>query len=242
MIVWWVWYCNCSPSTDTLMHGGAFLKAFKAMAVVAVVLFASSLVRADDTRINNNGGGSPGDPQCGLDVPTAESNGFFQYNCNATAATGTIRSFSFEVLDANTESVVDGMVTRGTGLTCVSNLTEIGWTGPSGPVHNPGGVDVCTFAAPPTENFLASFLASFNDQDCDLDDFVFGIPVNCGIHNNNNNEINGTPTSFSPFVGGAPVGFGVNGSLPSLLPEPSSMSLVLIGLAGLPLVRRKFAR
>ena len=34
-----------------------------------------------------------------------------QYNCNATAATGTIRSFSFEVLDANTESVVDGMVT-----------------------------------------------------------------------------------------------------------------------------------
>jgi len=210
------------------MHGGAFLKAFKVMAVVAVVLFASSIVRADDTRINNNGGGSPGDPQCGLDVPTAESNGFFQYNCNATAATGTIRSFSFEVLDANT---------IGGGLTCVSNLTGIGWTGPSGPVHNPGGVDVCTFTAPTTENFLPSF----NDHDCDLDDFVFGIPVNCGIHNNNE-IINGTPTPFSPFVGGAPVGFGVNGSLPSLLPEPSSMSLILIGLAGLPLVRRRFAR
>ena len=206
------------------------MKAFKAMAVVAVVLFASSIVRADDTQVHNNGGGSPGDPQCGLDVPTAESNGFFQYNCNATAATGTITSFSFEVLDANT---------IGGGLTCLSNLTEIGWTGPSGPVHNPGGVDVCTFTRPtPTEGFLASF--SDGEDDCDLDDFVFGIPVNCGIHNNN--EINGTPTSFSPFVGGAPVGFGVNGSLPSLLPEPSSMSLVLIGLAGLPLVRRKFAR
>jgi hypothetical protein len=189
------------------MHGGAFLKAFKAMAVVAVLLFASSIVRADDTRIHNNGGGSPGDPQCGLDVPTAQSDGFYQYNCNATAATGTITTFSFEVLDANTESVVDGIVTVGTGLTCVSNLTAIGWTGPSGPVHNPGGVDVCTFTRPPTPT--ESFLASFNDGDCDLDDFVFGIPVNCGIHNNN--EINGTPTSFSPFVGGAPTGFAVNG-------------------------------
>jgi hypothetical protein len=225
------------------MHGGAFLKAFKAMAVVAVVLFASSIVRADDTRINNNGGGSPGDPQCGLDVPTAQGDGFYQYNCNATAATGTITTFSFEVLDANT---------TGGGLTCLSNLTGIGWTGPSGSVHNPGGVDVCTFTAPTsvstaTIKFLKSIGDPYtgpltgtgkSDGDCDLDDFVLGIVVNCGVHNNN-----GNPTSFSPFVGGAPTGFAVNGgSLPSLLPEPSSMSLVLIGIAGLPLVRRKFSR
>jgi hypothetical protein len=219
------------------MHGGAFLKVFKAMAIVAVVLFGSSIVRADDTRINNNGGGSPGDPQCGTAVPDAGSNGFYQYNCNATATTGTITTFSFEVADSNT---------IGGGLTCVSNLTEIGWAGPSGPVHNPGGVDVCTFTAPTsvstaTINFLKSIGDAYtgkSDGDCDLDDFVLGIVVNCGVHNNN-----GTPTSFSPFVGGAPTGFAVNGgSLPSLLPEPSSISLLLIGMAGLPLFRRKFAR
>lgn len=232
------------------MHGGAFLKAFKAMAIVAVVLFASSIVRADDTRINNNGGGSPGDPQCGLDVPAAGNNQFYQYNCNATAATGIIKSFSFEVFDVNT-----GLLPSDRGLTCSSNLTEIGWTGPSGTVHNPGGVDVCTFTAPTSvsketldllkkmhDPYTGSLTGTGkSDGDCDLDDFVLGIVVNCGVHNNN-----GTPNLFSPFVDGVggvvPVGFGVNGELPSLVPEPSSMSLVLIGLAGLPLVRRKFAR
>ena len=212
------------------MHGGALLKAFKAMAVVAVVLFASSIVRADDTRINNNGGGSPGDPQCGLDVPMTVSNAIYRYNCNATAATGTITNFSFGVPDA---------FTIGGGLTCQSNLTEIGWTGPSGPVHNPGGEDVCTFTAPTSVSTATiNFLKSINDPytgkpdgDCDLDDFVLGIVVNCGVHNNNL-----TPTGFSPFLGGGTVSFVVNA------PEPSSISLVLIGLAGLPLVRRRFAR
>jgi hypothetical protein len=209
------------------MHGGAFLKAFKAMAVVAVVLFASSIVRADDTRINNNGGGSPGDPQCGLDVPLTST--VYVYNCNATAATGTITNFSFEVPNA---------FTIGPGLTCLSNLTEIGWT-ESGVGNNPGGEDVCTFTAPAsvsatTINFLESIHDPYtgkSDGDCDLDDFVLGIVVGCGVHNNN-----GSGTTLSPFKAGGTVTFVVNA------PEPSSMSLVLIGLAGLPLVRRKFAR
>lgn len=218
------------------MHGGAFLKAFKAATLVTLMLFASCIVRADDTTIHNNGGGSPGDPQCGLDVPMTVSNALYVYNCNATAATGTITNFSFEVPDA---------FTIGGGLTCLSNLTQIGWTGPSGPVHNPGGEDVCTFTAPTsvstaTINFLKGIGDPYtgpltgtgkSDGDCDLDDFVLGIVVNCGVHNNN-----GTTTSFSPFVGGAQPLFVVNA------PEPSSMSLILIGLAGLPLVRRKFAR
>jgi hypothetical protein len=216
------------------MHGGAFLKAFKAITAATVLLLASCIVRADDTMVHNNGGGSPGDPQCGLDVPKTTS-GFYQYNCNATAATGTITNFSFEVPDA---------FTIGGGLTCLSNLTEIGWT-ESGVGSNPGGEDVCTFTAPTsvstaTINFLKSIGDPYtgpltgigkSDGDCDLDDFVLGIVVNCGVHNNN-----GTLTSFSPFVGGGTVTFVVNA------PEPSSMSLVLIGLAGLPLVRRKFAR
>jgi hypothetical protein len=218
------------------MHGGAFLTAFKAMTVATVLLFASCIVRADDTLVHNNGGGSPGDPQCGS-TTIAVGDAAFQYNCNATTATGTITTFSFEVADSNT---------IGGGLTCDSNLTEIGWTGPSGPVHNPGGIDVCTFTAPTTVstetlNFLKSIgdpYKGHSDGDCDPDDFVLGIVVNCGIHNNN-----GTPTSFSPFEPGSTAGFAVNGeSLPSLLPEPSSISLLLLGLGGLPLVRRKFAR
>lgn len=214
------------------------MKLFKMLSVVALIVLGASIARADDTHLFNNGGGSPGDPACGSDIVFALGNGFLQFNCNATLQTGPITTFSFEVADGNTV---------GGGLTCQSNLTNIGWTGPEGQVHNPGGVDVCTFTAPTsvsdeTKDFLKKLKDPFtgkNDGDCDLDDFVLGIPVNCGIHTNN--FLDGKSGAFSPFVGGAETGLGVNGALPSL-PEPGTLALLLVGLTGLPFVRRKLAR
>jgi hypothetical protein len=207
---------------------------FKMLSVTALVLFAASIARADDTRVNMNGGPG-GSPPCGSNSASADPNtGALTTDCNVTNATGTVTTFSFEVADANT---------IGGGLTCNSNLTNIGWTGTL-TSHISGGVDICTLTAPEsvsdaTDDFLEELGDPHhvrNDHDCDLDDFVLGIPVGCDI------KINNTVGGLSPFVGGAPVGFSSNGdSLPSL-PEPGTLGLVLVGLTGLPLIRRKLAR
>jgi len=222
------------------------LKFFRMLLVVAVVLFAASIVRADDTKVNM-GGGPGGSPACGSNTASADGSGALTADCNVTNATGPITTFSFEVLDANT---LNGGQING-GLTCASQLASVdGWTGTLA-AHNVGGVDICTLTAPTTVSLqtywnllltgdpylggptLSTFL---NDGDCDLDDFVLGIPVGCDI------KIDSVTGSAGLFTPGAPVGFASNNNpLPSL-PEPGTLALLLIGLTGLPLIRRKFAR
>jgi hypothetical protein len=122
-------------------------------------------------------------------------------------------------------------------LTCTSNLTTIGWI----ETASSGAVDFCTFTAP-SETTLA-FIAiakdsgnGINDGDCDLDDFLVGIPHGC--------DFTAKTVTGSFFTPGAPVGLSVNGALiPILAPEPSSALLLLGGLGvGLPFLRRKLAR
>jgi hypothetical protein len=224
------------------MRGGAPVKFVRILSVAAVAVLAASIVRADDTRTNQNGGGSPGDPSCGSIIYVVASDGSLTGACNATATTGTIESFTFEVADSNT---------IGGGLTCASNLTHVGWT-ETGSFHNPGGIDVCTFTAPTSvssavKDYLQDIHDPYNphhanDGDCDLDEFVLGIPINCGIHTNNLLSDPG----ISPFKPGAETGLAVQGtngsfSLPSL-PEPSAFSLLLVGLSVIPFARRKFAK
>lgn len=217
------------------------MKFVRMLSVVAVVLFAASIVRADDTKVNM-GGGPGGSPACGSNTAAADGSGALTADCLVTNATGAVTTFSFEVLDANT---------IGGGLTCASQLSSVdGWTGTLSS-HNPGGLDVCTLTAPTTVRLLTYLnllltgdpylggptLSTFlNDGDCDLDDFVLGIPVGCDI------KIDSVTGSAGLFTPGAPVGFASNNNpLPSL-PEPGTLALLLIGLTGLPLVRRKFAR
>lgn len=217
------------------------MRIVRMLSVVAVVLFAASIVRADDTQVNM-GGGPGGSPPCGSNLAAADGSGALTADCLVTNATGAVTTFSFEVLDANT---------IGGGLTCVSNLASVdGWTGTLA-AHNVGGIDICTLTAPTTVSLqtywnllltgdpylggptLSTFL---NDGDCDLDDFVLGIPVGCDI------KIDSVTGSAGLFTPGAPVGFASNNNpLPSL-PEPGTLALLLIGLTGLPLIRRKFAR
>ncbi|MGA8220864.1 MAG: hypothetical protein WB780_04360, partial [Candidatus Acidiferrales bacterium] len=166
-------------------------------------------------------------------------------DCHVTTATGPVTTYSFEVADSNT---------TGGGLTCVSNLVTMdGWSGPSAPIHNVNGTDTCTFTAPTTvtwETYLNLLLTGdpylggptistfLNDGDCDLDDFVLGIPVGCDVIFSNPSTA-GNPNLF---VADALVGISSDGDTPPSLPEPGTLGLLLMGMASFPFVRRKFAR
>jgi hypothetical protein len=215
------------------------VRLLKLLAVGVLVLGTVGLVRADDTRVNMNGGPG-GSPPCGSNSANADNAGLLNTDCLVTTA--PVTTFSFEVADANT---------IGGGLTCNSKLTQFdGWTGTLS-AHNVGGTDICTVTAPTTVSLLTYMKLLLtgdpyiggptidhfrNDGECDLDDFVLGIPKGCDI------KIDNTVGGNSPFVAGAPVGLGVNGnSLPNL-PEPGTLIMLLAGVSSLPLLRRKAAR
>ena len=226
------------PTERGKLHGGAHLRAFKLIFAAAVLILASSVVRADgigDPRVNM-GGGPGGSPTCGSNTGTTGSAGLLAVDCIVVAAsaggTGTVTKFAFEVADINTFSA---------GITC-SSKNLIGWSFTS--LNVSGGIDTCTATAPTTVSattiaILKAMHDPFtgkNDGDCDADDFVLGIPVGCDI------KITSL-TGQDLFKVNAPVGFASNGdSLPSLLPEPGTVSLLMLGLTGLPFLRRKVAR
>jgi hypothetical protein len=192
------------------------LRAIKAAIVVAMILAVSGLAHADgiDARVNVNGGG-PGSPPCGSMQFSADANGDFTVDCTATANT---QSISFAALDSQTNG----------GLSCLSQLTTIGWTESTSKAN---GVDVCTFTAPSnSDDSFESFSASDeDDNDCDLDDFNFGIPKGCDVK----------LTTSLPFVPGAVGDLAVNGASLLPFPEPASLGLLATGLTTLFLGRRR---
>ncbi len=213
------------------------MKAFRLIAVAAVMILASSVVRADglDGRVNVNGGG-PGSPSCGSTQFFADQNGAFNVDCTTTVNTPVI---TFAALDSQTNG----------GLSCASDLTSI--FGPkTGPLQqfnwtettaSANGVDSCTFTAPavPTGQGAAILLALLtdfgviNDGDCDLNDFVFGIAKGCDIIVNTNAD------NSMLFAKNAQLDLGVNGAPLLPLPEPTSLVLLASGLATLALGRRR---
>jgi hypothetical protein len=225
------------------LHGGAHLRAFRVIFAAAVLILASSVVRADgigDPRVNI-GGGPGGSPTCGSNTGTTGSAGLLAVDCIVVSAseggTGTVTTFAFEIADINTFSA---------GITCSSTTSKTGLIGWSftPPANVIGGIDTCTATAPTTVSPMTIAILKAmgdpytgkNDGDCDADDFVLGIPVGCDI------KITSL-TGEDLFKANAPVGFASNGdSLPSLLPEPGTVSLLLLGLTGLPFLRRKVAR
>ena len=231
------------PTERGKLHGGAHLRAFKLIFAAAVLILASSVVRADgigDPRVNM-GGGPGGSPTCGSNTGTTGSAGLLAVDCIVVAAsaggTGTVTTFAFEVADINT-FITNPLLA---GITC-SSKNLIGWSFTS--LNVSGGIDTCFAMAPTTVSattlaILKAMHDPFtgkNDGDCDADDFVLGIPVGCDI------KITSL-TGQDLFKVNAPVGFASNGdSLPSLLPEPGTVSLLMLGLTGLPFLRRKVAR
>jgi len=243
------------------MRGGARVKMVRLVSLVALVLFAASIVRADDTRVNNNGGGDPDIPACGSSPVMANAQGVIDFSCLVTSVSSGGTGALTKITDEASDSADGG------GLTCASELVTVdGWKETQ--TVNPGGVDTCTLTAPtyvtpqvylniatvtgclqlPPLPSCDPYLGGptiqtfYNDGDCDLDDFVLGLPVGCTLNIDNFNVAGNPNSGTSPFA--ADGAFGVAGNnepLPSL-PEPGTLSMLLIGLTGLPLVRRKFAR
>ena len=208
------------------------MKFWKMLSLVTLLLLAASIVRADDTRVVSEGGGGHS-PDCGSALFEVNGAGILSADCHVSIA--PVTTYTFEVADSST---------TGGGLTCQSHLVTIdGWTLTPGKT---GGIDTCTFTAPTTvswETKLKLWLmgdpyTGKNDGDCDLDDFVLGIPVGCDITFNNPS----TAKNPNLFVPDSEAGVASNGNSLPPLPEPGTLSLLLIGLASLPFVRRKLAR
>jgi len=216
-----VWYYRCNEQNAGKLHGGAHLRVFRLITAAAVLFLVSSAVRADglDGRVNVNGGG-PGSPPCGSLQFFADGNGDFgalsPADCTTTVNTTVI---TFAALDSQTNG----------GLSCLSQLTTIGWKETTSSAN---GVDSCTFTAPSKPD-LFSFLGSFSDDDeendCDLDDFAFGIAKGCDVK----------LTTSLPFVPGAVGDLSVNGAPILPFPEPASIGLLATGLAALFVRRRR---
>jgi hypothetical protein len=234
------------------------VKFWKMLSLVSLLLLAASIVRADDTRLQN-GGGPGGSPPCGSNEFSSNAEGVINFDCLVTSTeaggTGMLFSFTDEAPDS-----ADGGV-----LNCSGPLVTIdGWTETQ--TVSPGGTDTCTLTAPtyvtkqvydnidiatgcnlrlPTCDpyvggpTLSTFI---NDGDCDLDDFVLGIPVGCDLIIDNFNVFNNPSSGTSPFAADTNLGVGANGTPLPPLTEPGTLSLLLLGLGSLPFVRRKLAR
>ncbi len=209
----------------------------KLVCVTTAVLFAAGMAFADgiDTRVHVNGGPA-GSPSCGSVQITADSDGGFSSDCQNTGS-NKITSITFALLGSSTQTSSD----PAGGLTCKSNLQSIGWTASTSASN---GVDTCTFTAPDKITDANEDRATkgdgngkINDGDCDLDDFLLGIPSGCDVKFTN--DLNG---NLSPMVPGTKADLSVNGAplVPLATPEPGELSLLAIGCLGLFFFRRKF--
>jgi hypothetical protein len=231
------------------------VKPARLLPLVAMILFAVSTTYADGADAHVvMGGGGPGSPTCTQFVGTSTT-GSVSGDC--TVAPNTLATtIGFAAPDIDTNG----------GLSCSDpGLQSIGWTAATSTFLGSGGtIDVCSFTAPtvitmadydaaitadgqhPTQ-FGFAHLLGINDGDCDLDDFLFGIP---GANEGGNGAM-GCDITFSTTQG---QGFAANttfGVAPGntagdfavfATPEPESFSLILLGLSCLPFMRRKLVR
>jgi hypothetical protein len=210
-----------------------------------MIIFAVNTAYADGTGGDGHvvmGGGGPGSPTC-TQFSGTTTTGSISGDC--TVAPNTI---------ATTIGFAAAFINTLGGLSCTDpGLQSIGWTASTSTFSGNGGtVDVCSFIAPTsiTEGALAAASAAdggshnMNDGDCDLDDFLLGIP---GANEGGNHAL-GCDITFSGQGFAENTLFGVApGNSPAdfsalATPEPESFSLILLGLSCLPFMRRKLAQ
>jgi len=178
------------------------LNVLKVAFLAVIFSIGAGLAHADgiDGRVNVNGGG-PGSPPCGIVSLIADGMGDFTGDCTAQVNV-TIITFAVPFSQTNNQ-----------GLSCLSQLTSIGWTETNSLVN---GVASCTFTAPTAPS--TTFGDDDEENDCDLDDFATGIPAGCDVKLT-------TVTGF-PFDSGATGTLSVNGAVP----EPASLGLLAMGI------------
>lgn len=231
-----------------LMRGGAILKLFRVLSMVALLAFAVSVARADSGGDGHPklGGSGPGSPNCNSFQASTDADGGID-NLDCTVNTQTATTIVFAVPDA-------GTITQGApngGLTCsASQLVAIGWTQNANVQTTVNGVltDECSFTAPTASQITLKDIANAvlesaltptgnSTCQCNWNDFIFGIPVGCDI----TVTTAGDPSNqlFAPNTS-----FDVAPSTTALVPfpEPGTIWLMLFGFAGLFFVQRKMAR
>jgi hypothetical protein len=237
-----------------------FLKVFGALGLVVMLAGA---VRGDSLPDGHIvvGGGNGSSNSCNSFQGTTSVNGSIDTDCFVPPGE-LATTITFAILDANT----DGGLTVTSALTTIFPTTGpeawldfLNWTetgncfGASS--ANIGGIDSCTLTAPtmPTgqlfnqvEQALTN-LGLINNGECISPwDFIFGIP-GAGVDGNSPTKgcdiLFNTPSDNSQnFADNVQYDISPNGTpLASLTPEPGVLCMLLIGLAGLALARRKFA-
>jgi hypothetical protein len=244
------------------------LKLINALVVAALVLFAAGLVHADDIGGDSRiviGGAGPGSPSCTGFQAAADVDGVLSADCTVAP----------ETLATSVTFAAPASEVLGGALSCTSELTAINWTATTATIDG-GTVDTCTFTAPADPHGELAYLATpegfaallyadshdpgpgpshfdpgFNDGDCDLDDFLVGIP-GAGLGGNPSNE--GCDITFSSPAGASIANTqaltsgatydvspaGVGGLVP--FPEPGTLALLMLGLVSLPFLRRRAAQ
>lgn len=234
--------------TRLLMRGGANLKLFRVLSMVALLAFAVNVARADSGGDGHPklGGSGPGSPNCNsFQASTDAGGGIDNLDCTVNGTTAT--TIVFAVPDA-------GTITPGApngGLTCsAQQLVAIGWTQNANVQTTINGVltDECSFTAPTASQvtlkdignaILESALTPTGSStcQCNWDDFIFGIPVGCDI----TVTTAGDPSNqlFAPNTN-----FDVAPTISNLIPfpEPGTIWLMLFGFAGLFFLQRKMVR
>jgi len=224
------------------------LKLMNALLVTALVLFTAGVVHADDISGGDSriviGTGPGGSPDCS-EFQGSAVDGIISDDCIVTGTDATSVTFAVPTADV-----------LGGALSCSSSLTNIGWTTPGSFTATIDGtsVDACTFTAPTTVSLWTwAYLAisgdgiplwyvgsssAFNDGDCDLDDDTLGIPVGCDITFSNSGATGTQLFTADAVFDGSPDGVG--GLAP--FPEPSTLALMLLGLAPCAFLRRRVAQ
>lgn len=222
------------------------MKLFKFLSLVAVLTLSVSSALADGGGDGQPklGASGPGSPNCSSFQGTTNANGTINSDCTVTGTAAT--TIFFAMVNSLTSPNPNTL-----GLTCSApQLTAIGWTqNPNTQVTINGNlVDECSFSAPTSSQvslqdvanaLLESVLTPTGNGDCNCnwDDFVTGIPVGCDITVTTNGD---SPSQL--FAGNA--AYDVAPTQGDLIPfpEPGTIWLLGLGLAGLVIVQRRMAR
>ena len=191
--------------------------------VIALVLLSANLAFADGldghVKIGGAGGGSP---SCATFQGTTDGSGLINGDCAVIGA--TVTSITFAVLPVDTFYE---------GVSAVQDPSLSGW---SVQCTNGPSLDFCTLTAPTTAPLISDGgTPVLNDHDCDADDFVLGIPGGCDITFT-------TPNPSQNFASHISFDVSTNNNSLAPLPEPATLTMLMMGLLALPFVRRKFAR
>ena len=218
------------------------MKLIRVLSLVALLGISVSVALADSGGDGQPklGGAGPGSPDCSSFQATADQNGAINTDCTVTGSTAT--TIFFAAPNSETSANPNDL-----GLTCLApNFLLLGWTQNANVQVTINGVltDECSFTAPAVASakdiadaLMLDATQSTGSAQCGWREFITGIPVGCDITisttGNKPNQL------FAPDAS-----FDVSPSQPDIIPfpEPATLWLMVLGLAGLAITQRRLVR